>query len=97
MLYGDKSMPLLRKKNEYIGLEKIGVFYEDIRDTSALFKIFDVPEVLPAGKFAFRINGSVFLKKGTEIRVEILDVEGNVIYTEYPQYLEGTWGIYGHI
>ena len=83
-------MGILRKSNTYVGLDTFDIYYQDREPTSLMFQIFDLPETFPGGKTAFRINGSPYLKVGTEIKVEILDEERNVIYTEYPKYLEGS-------
>lgn len=83
-------MGILKKRNEYIGLENIDVYFEDTSFNSTIFQIFDIPETFPGGKTAFRINGSPYLKVGSEIKVEVLNADGNVIYSEYPKYLEGS-------
>jgi len=83
-------MSILRKSNTYVGLNLIDVLIDDANPTSTFFRIFEVPETFPGGKTAFRINGSSFLKPNSEVKVEVLNAEGNVIYSEYPKYLEGS-------
>ena len=67
------------------------MYEEDNILKSKYFHISQVPDFLPIGKSSFLINlDEDILKINTEIKVEILDVHGNVIYTEYPYYLENT-------
>jgi len=83
-------MPILKKSNTKVELDKLDVYVEDRDPNSLFFQIFDVPETFPGGKTAFRINGSPYLRLNSEIKVEILNAEREVIYSEYPQYLEGS-------
>jgi hypothetical protein len=66
----------------------------DNNPNSEYFKISEFKDTLTAGKNAFLIEGSPYLMETTEIKIEILDVEGNPIYFEpgqgIPQYYEGT-------
>jgi len=61
---------------------------------SQYFKITEFKDTFTAGKNAFLIEGSQYLMETTEIKIEILDVNGNPIYFEpgqgIPQYYEGT-------
>ena len=61
---------------------------------SQYFKISEFKDTLTAGKNAFLIEGSPYLMETTEIKIEILDVDGKPIYFEpgqgIPQYYEGT-------
>ena len=56
---------------------------EDTIATSQYFKISEVPESLPIGKSSFIIRGSKFLKQESEIKVEVIDSKGGVIYSEF--------------
>jgi len=64
----------------------------DIIDNSAdspeYFRVSSIPEYLGDGKNAFRILGSESgrLATNSEIRVEVLDSRGNVVYHEIPNY-----------
>jgi len=83
-------MAIKRKSNQYIGLHLIDVFIEDTDPNSQYFRVSGIPEVFPGGKTAFRIDGSDLLKLNSEVKVEVLNAEGNVIYSEYPDYIEGS-------
>lgn len=57
----------------------------DTSDTSPnYFNIFSIPTVLTAGKNVIRLGvDGPFLKRGYEIDLEVLDVDGNPIFNEY--------------
>jgi hypothetical protein len=62
------------------GLDQIQV---DIEDTSHLSRYFQVVEFDPAftaGKNCISFNGSDLLKDGSEIKIEVLDNDGNSLY-----------------
>ena len=66
------------------GLDQIKV---DIEDTAHLSKYFNVVEFNPvftAGKNSISFNGSDFLQDGSEIKVEVLDSNGNSLYLAAP-------------
>ena len=64
----------IRKRN----LNRLEVL---INDTGNEFiQVFDVPDSLPQGRSSFIINGSEYLKKDTEVLVEILDSFENPIF-----------------
>ena len=69
-------------------------FVVDNDPNSQYFKITEFKDVFTGGKNAFLIEGSPYLMETTEIKIEILDVDGNPIYFEpgqgIPQYYEGT-------
>lgn len=59
----------------------------DIDDTAHLSKYFQVVEFNPvftAGKNSISFNGSEYLKDGSEIKIEVLDGDGNSLYLESP-------------
>jgi len=83
-------MAIIRRQNELKKLDELDFLIEDTSSTSPFyFNIYDIPDIFSAGKTAFLINGSDNLVLGTEVDVEVRDSEGNVIYSEYPRYLEG--------
>jgi len=90
----------LDKKLTYQGLKNYPVYREDTDNT--IFNVINVPEIFPQGKSYFLMLGSKLLKQGSEVLVEILDSQGQVIYYEVPKYLENAgraisvW-IYDHI
>ena len=65
----------------------------DTNPNSDYFRITEFKDTLTGGKNGFLIEGSQHLKETTEIKIEILDVEGNPIYYEpgngVPEYYEG--------
>jgi hypothetical protein len=48
--------------------------------TSRFFKISEFPAVLPTGNSSFLIEGSNLLKPEVEIKIELLDADGNPIF-----------------
>lgn len=76
-----------------MNLSNYSTFIVDAKPTSEYFRISDFNETLSGGKNGFLIEGSEHLKETTEIKIEILDVEGNPIYFEpgngIPEYYEG--------
>ena len=62
----------------------------DTDPLSKFFKIAQFPEVLTAGKNAFLIAGTSNLTPGAEIKIEILDSNGNTIFLQpIKDYNEG--------
>jgi hypothetical protein len=65
----------------------------DTISNSQYFKVTEFKDVFTGGKNGFLIEGSEHLMESTEIKIEILDVDGNPIYYEpgngVPEYYEG--------
>ena len=65
----------------------------DTNPNSTYFRITEFKESFTGGKNGFLIEGSQHLKESTDIKIEILDVDGNPIYFEpgngVPEYYEG--------
>ena len=65
----------------------------DTNPNSDYFRITEFKEAFTGGKNGFLIEGSQYLKESTDIKIQILDVEGNPIYYEpgngVPEYYEG--------
>jgi hypothetical protein len=74
-------------------LSTFQTFLVDDNPNSTYFRISEFKDTFSGGKNGFLIEGSEFLKETTEIKIEILDVEGNPIYFEpgdgIPEYYEG--------
>ena len=68
-------------------------FVTDSNPNSQYFRITEFKESFTGGKNGFLIEGSEYLKESTDIKIEILDVDGNPIYFEpgngVPEYYEG--------
>ena len=83
-----KYAPTLNEK-----LTTFQTFIVDTNPNSDYFRISEFKETLTGGKNGFQIEGSEHLLESTEIKLEILDVEGNPIYYEpgdgVPEYYEG--------
>lgn len=78
----DKS---LQRRN----LRAARVLIEDTSEKSEnFFNLSQLGDEFSLGKNAFIIRGTPNLKEGSPILVEILDVNGNPIYYEIPDYLE---------
>ena len=79
----------LRRKREYLGLDKIPVWYEDYTsDSKKIFGLSTVPEEFCAGKNVIKILGTENLEYLTEVNIEILDSTGSPIYWEIPDYVD---------
>jgi len=89
-------MPVIKKFAENLSqnLTSFGVFEVDTNPNSKYFKITEFKDTFTGGKNGFLIEGSEHLKESTEVKIQILDVEGNSIYYEpgngIPEYYEGT-------
>jgi hypothetical protein len=75
-------------------LTSFGTFLVDTNPNSTYFKITEFKDSFTGGKNGFLIEGSEHLMESTEIKIQILDVNGNPIYYEpgngVPEYYEGT-------
>ena len=82
--YGDTQVQNLTSFNTFI---------TDVNPNSEYFRITEFKESFSGGKNGFLIEGSEYLLESTEIKIEILDVDGNPIYWEpgngIPEYYEG--------
>jgi len=87
-------MARIKSYSPFQNLTNLQVFTIDSGLNSEYFKISELTTTLTGGKNAFLIEGSPFLKETTEVKIEILDVEGNPVYFEpgdgIPEYYEGT-------
>ena len=79
--------------NPVVPLSSYGTFLIDNDPNSFYFKITEFKDTFTGGKNGFLIEGSEHLKETTEIKIQILDVNGNPIYYEpgngIPEYYEG--------
>ena len=79
-----------RKEAVYKGLEYIDVYYTDTSATSPdYFQISEFPLRLTAGKNLFKLRGHpTNLKVGGILNIEVLDYNGDPIYTEVVDYID---------
>lgn len=84
------------KKFGDTSLQNLGSFATFITDTnpnSEYFRITEFKETFTGGKNGFLIEGSEYLMESTEIKIEVLDVNGEPMYYEpgngIPEYYEG--------
>ena len=66
------------------GLADIQVDIEDVAHLSNYFRVVEFDPVFTAGKNSISFNGSDFLADGSEIKVEVLDGDGNSLYLAAP-------------
>jgi len=71
-------MGFLPKRLTLQNLNQVSVYVEDINNE--YFNVQEVPETLTQGRYAFKIFGSDLLNPGIELKMELLDSEGNTIY-----------------
>jgi hypothetical protein len=81
-----KTSPLLR-------LTDFQTLVTDTSPSSNFFRISELSDTFTSGKNGFLIEGSTFLKGATEIKIEVLDVDGNPLFVQpgegIPEYYEG--------
>ena len=92
-------MAIKRRKNKLQDLAASGIVTNRISGSipfeyegpnSPLFTVSEIPQSVPQGKSSFLIAGTELLKNSVEVKIEIIDSEGGVIYTEpVANYLEG--------
>jgi len=86
-------MAKIKKTSPLLNLTSFQTFLVDTNPLSEYFKISELSDLLTSGKNGFLIEGSIHLKPSTEVKIEILDTEGNPLYVEpgngIPEYYEG--------
>ena len=86
-------MAIIKKYSPFQNLSNYQTFLIDTNPNSRYFRITEFKDTFTGGKNGFLIEGSEHLKETTEVKIEILDVEGNTIYFEpgegIPEYYEG--------
>jgi len=75
-------MAIIKKYSPFQNLGSYSVFIDDTDTDSLYFNITELEKTLTGGKNAFLFEGSPYLKKGSKIRFEALDVEGDTLYIE---------------
>ena len=86
-------MAIIKSFSPFQNLSNFQTFLVDDNPISDYFRITEFKDTFTGGKNGFLIEGSEFLRETTEIKIELLDVEGNPIYFEpgngIPEYYEG--------
>ena len=86
-------MSKIKQQTEFQGLGGYDVLVNDTLQSSFYFNITELGDTLTGGKNGFLIAGSKHLKQNTNVKVEILDGDGQVVYSEIadgrPEYYEG--------
>ena len=88
-------MAVIKKYGEVLDqpLSNYQTFVTDTNPLSEYFRITEFKDTFTGGKNGFLIEGSKDLLESTEIKIQILDVEGNSVYWEpgngIPEYYEG--------
>jgi hypothetical protein len=79
-----------RKEAVYKGLEYIPVYFQDTSLTSPdYFQITEFPTRLTAGKNLFKLRGHpTNLRVGGVLNIEVLDYNGDPVYTEVIDYID---------
>ena len=80
-------MSIQQKILQYQGLTNYETYIVDSLPTSKYFKVFSLEDTISGGKSTFQILGSEFLEENVELKIELLDISGNPIYTEPIKYL----------
>lgn len=86
-------MAKIQKTSPFLNLQNFQVFLNDTIPSSNYFRVSELSDTFTAGKNGFLIEGSPYLKGDTEIKIEILDVDGNPLFVQagegIPEYYEG--------
>jgi hypothetical protein len=86
-------MARLKRVIEQQNLTQFDFFVEDTERDSQYFAITELPQTLTGGRNGFLVTGTHELELDTDIKIEIIDVDGNPVYYEIakgkPQYYEG--------
>jgi hypothetical protein len=86
-------MAKIEKTSPFLNLQNFQVFLNDTVASSNYFRVSELSDTFTSGKNGFLIEGSPFLKGDTEIKIEVLDVEGNPLFVQagegIPEYYEG--------
>ena len=80
-------MSIQQKILQTQGLTDYETYIVDSLPTSKYFKVFSLEDTIPGGRSTFQILGSEFLENNVELKIELLDINGNVVYTEPIKYL----------
>lgn len=86
-------MARIKKFSPEQNLSSFQTFIVDDTINSDYFRITEFKDTFTGGKNGFLIEGSEYLKESTEIKIELLDVNGDPLYFEpgdgIPEYYEG--------
>jgi hypothetical protein len=83
-------MPKIQNKLIKQNLAQFRVWIEDTEPNSRYFQISQLPDVLTGGKNAFLIAGAPELVPTTEVKMELIDANGNTIFLQpIKNYAEG--------
>ena len=84
---------IIKVGNKFENLSGYNTFITDKEVNSQYFRVSKFADTFTAGKNLFLMEGSEFLKQSTDIKIEIVDAEGNTLYVEpgrgVPDYYEG--------
>ena len=84
---------IVKVGNKFENLSGYNTFITDKDPNSEYFRVSKFQDTFTAGKNLFLMEGSEFLKESTELKIEIVDVDGNTLYVEpgrgVPDYYEG--------
>ena len=83
-------MAITKKTILPLNLLEYEVFIEDSAQISEYFTVTNIPQSFTGGRNSFLLGGSDYLQNGSEIKLEIIDSNGNTIYQSMvPVYVEG--------
>ena len=80
-------MSIQRRTIQKQGLTDYETFIIENSPNDTYFNVFSVEETIPGGRSTFQLLGSEFLEPDVEIKIELLDVNGNTVYIEPIKYL----------
>jgi hypothetical protein len=80
-------MSIQQKILQSQGLTDYETAVVDNSPTSKYFKVFSLDDTIPGGRSTFQILGSEYLENDVEIKIELIDINGNPVYIEPIKYL----------
>ena len=84
---------IVKVGNKFENLSGYNTFIKDTDPNSQYFKVTKFQETFTSGKNLFLMEGSPYLKESTDVKIEIVDVNGGTLYVEpgrgIPDYYEG--------
>ena len=71
-------MGFLPKRLTLQNLNQVSIFVEDTNNE--YFNVQELPETITQGRYAFKIFGSDLLRQNVDLKMELLDSQGNTIF-----------------
>ena len=84
---------IVKVGNKFENLSGYNTFIKDTDPNSQYFRVTKFQETFTSGKNLFLMEGYPYIKESTDVKIEIVDVNGSTLYVEpgrgIPDYYEG--------